>query len=1752
MSSVLRIVRGNELCDIDLRTISEKMKENRAVLLGSGEQCDCVIPFLKDRTLELTEHTEGWYLCEGGRRYLIQQDSRETIDAAERLWVTMFCLGKAGGSVRSYPLRGKTTVLGREEGCDILLTSRWVSRTHAVIEKRQNGFFIRDLNSKNGVSVNQHYVCEQQLQEGDLISILPYFFRLCGERLELEETLREPEKKQPLPVEEAEQKERPSGPEQRQNCRLKLVLVSKKELQTMWLPALAEGNFWFTADGNPHHTRHKLVSVSARDKKWYLNSEKAVLVGEQHQRIESACLTEKQFWVIEEEKQRYILIVEANNEKNNAYHKYRVANQTQLSIGRLSTNDICYDTPHVSKLHASLIRNGNVWQIRDQNSTNGVYVNRRLVRAEQLKAGDTVYIMGLCLIIGTDFIAINDRRENVSIRSDKLEKMTAPEYDAANPEERRELPEEDIFFNRLPRRREALNLPKIVFEAPPVSLSMTRVPMLLRYGGALLTGNVMSIITAALFPMMAQKYTERERKEYEKKRIERYTQYLQQKKREICLEQQREEYVLNRNNPPLNLQLERAGKQECLWERRKSDDDFLNLRIGWGNVPIMAEYDCPDKRLNLDDDPLEQQMYQLAQEKVYLKNVPIMASFAEEYVVGVLGERVKVLAFLQRLIMQLAIQYSFDEVKLVFLIEPDELEQLRFVRYLPHCWNDQRTYRFIATKAAEGYHLSEYLKGELERQEKKQDSLTKILKMRPYYFIFAFSKQIFDSVEVLKEIVQEEDNCGFTVLSIFDQLPKECSKIFQLSEKENRIQYLKQLERQDEFFQLDPIDERIAQRSIRSLFDLKLQVIAEQNSLPKMLSFLDMFGVGRVEDLNPLKRWSENDPVKSLTAPVGVGTDGSLFELDLHEKYHGPHGLVAGMTGSGKSEFIITYILSMAVNYHPDEVAFVLIDYKGGGLAGAFEDESRRIHLPHLVGTITNLDGAAIHRSLRSIQSELLRRQNLFNEAKRVTNEGTMDIYSYQKLYRKGVVSEPLPHLFVISDEFAELKAQQPDFMDQLISAARIGRSLGIHLILATQKPSGVVNEQIWSNTKFRVCLRVQERADSMDMLKRPEAAELEDTGRFYLQVGYNELFSLGQSAWCGAEYIPREHMSMRGEQSVSFVDTTGRTIVKTRIKRQENHSGMKQIVAIVQYLSDLARRNQIAPRKLWKDPLPKWITTDEIAASYSLHWGERVAVMMGLIDDPDNQSQYPLWIDLQQSQHLIIVGEAGSGKTTFLQTMLCSAAEHYSPEQVNFYIMDFSSHTLSAFSRMPHCGMVLQEEDEQAISRFFRMLKEIIAQRKRLFAEQEVSNYESYLRIAPLPLILVVIDNLSALSSIQRGDIYIELGSYLKESLGAGIRFVLTGSHLNDFPSKVRQNAGGRIALQMKDRFDYTEALNQKCAFVPSTGCGRGMCVYQERVLEYQAAICMDEQQEQKRIQRLRKLAGRIQEQYRDVPGAKRLEVISEDETYEAFCSDLPLGRLPIGYSVEQVRKIAVPFQQLYALSVYFGNPDGIAPVLDNFLTAAAREQMDVWIVRRKHGSLFSDSAAPKNGMYDLHLLDCTEENLNLLWKVLVEKITERKQLRDAYCREHQLSPQQENVMSRAAPYLRRHAEPILILFESFADFCKTADGDCLQIYPTLFTGGRGYHYYFISCFYPGDRAAVNTELLFQKYNPDQLLLLMGGQFDQQPLTNLPKEYAEIQNMSAYNRFLLQYQGKIHPMIMPCGTVQDVQRDPDELPLFS
>ena len=570
--------------------------------------------------------------------------------------------------------------------------------------------------------------------------------------------------------------------------------------------------------------------------------------------------------------------------------------------------------------------------------------------------------------------------------------------------------------------------------------------------------------------------------------------------------------------------------------------------------------------------------------------------------------------------------------------------------------------------------------------------------------------------------------------------------------------------RKDKAFALPFEREHIKDESIKFVAERLAPVYSEKIALSSQLTanitLFELLNIIAPEDLDLLSRWSKSNVQRSLAAPLGVDVKNNRVELDLHERAHGPHGLVAGTTGSGKSEIMQSYILSAAVNFHPYEVSFVLIDFKGGGMANQFE------RLPHMIGKITDIDSHEIDRSLLSIRAELEKRKRLFAEYE------VNHIDNYIRKYKSGEAITPLPHLILIVDEFAELKADQPEFMKELISTARVGRSLGIHLILATQKPAGQVNEQIWSNSRFKLCLKVATLEDSREVIKSPLAAEILEPGRAYLQVGNNEIFTLFQSAYSGASVVSDKSGGAR-EFVVSEVSFTGKRSIVYERKAERSDDGTKvtQLKAMVEYIHNYCERLSIARLpSICPPPLPDVIAyeppqtaavtaaaTDSAAATYTgiaaFATGTAAAtdaatgtaaatdkatgtaaaattIRAGIYDDPANQLQPEVTLNLSDG-NIMVIGSAQTGKTTLLQTMLRGIAESRSPGQVSVYILDFASKVLKIYETLNHVGGVMTDADDEKLKNFFKMMYEEIERRKEQFSQLGISSYAAYMEIA-------------------------------------------------------------------------------------------------------------------------------------------------------------------------------------------------------------------------------------------------------------------------------------------------------------------------------------------------------------------------------------------------------------------------------------
>ncbi len=1532
-----------------------------------------------------------------------------------------------------------------------------------------------------------------------------------------------------------------------------LTLFSEaNEMFELWLPKITEGFFKFS-----ENVEHRFLNISAKDGQWIASCQKPAFFMEVplSSSYETAVF-DGELLKINFEERIYLLFVEKILPERLAFHNYSILSDVEITIGGHPENDIYYRGPYVSRNHAIITYYKGRWMIRCLDRVYGLCVNRIMKTDTELRVGDVVYIMGLKIIIGQSFLAINNGLGTVTVSQRILQETSLSHEGYSHYYGHDSLEKSTQYFNRNPRKRIEVVEKVITVEGPPVSMSNNQIPLMLRMGGSMVTGgisalagNFITLISSVLFPFLSSKYTENQRQEYERLRVSKYTEYLEKKQIEITNAIRDERRILNLKYPIVNNAIEPNEIRVHLWERRPVDNDFMRIRLGTGIRPLSVQIDYPQRRFELESDVLEDKMYQLVEKPYHVDNAPIVLPLLDTYICGILGQRKQVIEYVTQMILQVALFHSYDEVKMVFLLDKVDLEQLDDVRYIPHVWDDQRTFRFIATNEAEAYAVGEYIKEQVIEDINGDKELNHILKKRPYYLIFALEKKIFDSHEVLKDIMRLDYNCGISVITAFDELPKETQKIITLtSTGENVCTTMGVDGGDDERFELDFVPQKKISEAFHKIANISLKKITQEQAMPKVITFLEMFKTGRIEQLNSIKRWQENNPVKSLATPVGVGEDGMDFVLDLHEKRQGPHGLVAGMTGSGKSEFIITYILSMAVNYHPNEVAFVLIDYKGGGLAGAFENPQAGIRLPHLVGTITNLDGASIQRSLMSIESELVRRQRIFNEVKDIVNEGTMDIYAYQKLYRAGTVSEPMPHLFIVSDEFAELKQQQPEFMEKLISAARIGRSLGVHLILATQKPSGVVNDQIRSNTKFRVCLRVQERSDSMDMLKRPEAAELTDTGRFYLQVGYNEYFALGQSAWCGAPYTQQDTVSIQRDDVIEFLDTIGHVIIKAKPAKKKIDTGEKQIVAIVKYLSDLAKMHGIQSRQLWQPELPKTLDLIQLNKENRIQENNSMSVCLGLLDDPENQKQFPMKIDFATCSNILIAGESGSGKTVVIQNILYILANQLSPKEFNFYVLDYSSRMMKLFKSLPHCGAILQEEDAGTLDEFFKLINSLVTERKQLFSELEVDNFEMARTQRDIPLILVVIDNITGLSLTKKGEAHnYLLQSYLKNSAIYGIKYIVSCSNLREISSRVRQEFGERISLHLRDKFDYSEMVGCKTSYYPPEIPGRGLYKFEERVHEFQSAILFGGMDDKTRIQQIKQNVAELCKKYNVKCQAQGLAVVQQDAEYKEFAAQFKQYRIPLGYSTNTGKPIALPLKQFSVLGLYFGNPQGKTPILRNFLYAAEQENMEVWIIKRLKDSVFDEEACGgicKSELSDADYLSCSTGDLRLLQNALISVTTQRKDILDNYYAERGIKFEPDNINEDTFSVLQESTKPILVLIESVADFCAGLNDLSMSSYCQLFSRMHKYNVYVLGCFEPDISTELSKKAIFSIFSENDMIFF-GGQINRQfiySISNAPGA----EKVLPYNVALMKYRQKAYPLIMPCGKIEQIKVDED------
>lgn len=1253
---------------------------------------------------------------------------------------------------------------------------------------------------------------------------------------------------------------------------MNLYLFDEKEIILFNLPNKIIGNFWIKDSDN-----RNIVNISARDNIWIISGGSNSKVYAEKNYVDECVLKLKHFYLIEKKSKKYILFVD--NVLDTSFSSYKAADNTNIKIGSNSSCDVYYKNEYAGDVHVALSYNSGYWVLK-KDIKFMTYLNNSLITRESLliKNGDVLNIFGLKIVFAFDMLFINNPLENLVINN-SLTAFTISSNDEIVEEEIVDQPmyNDDEYFFKSPRIRRTIEKLDINIDSPPNKVDEKGMPMIYTLGPMLTMGassvvNIYDtmgkvgsgektwssaapslIVSGAmlcsmlLWPFLMRLYEKKRKKDDENKRQLKYKAYILDKKKEL-----QNEYISQMQILEENLLSNETcydiivNKRRTLWERKIDQSDFLTVRVGKGQIPFDAKINYHTADFSMDDDNLIKMLDDLVGEYSVLNNVPIGYSFLDNNITAISGLFPKTLYFTYNCLLQLMAYHSYDNLKIVVFTNSINSARWNFIKDSLYSFSDDKSMRFFATDTEEMQNVSIYLDKMFQYRKSfvgNHNGEKMYTLFNSYYLVIVDDIASARKLGIIDDILEEKNNLGFSLVILenrLSKLPSQCTNFISIGDKSSgilkndgvsnlQIKFIDEIKNEYDMMKCSYI-----------LSNVPLYVENSDKMIPNVVTFLELFGVGQVEQLNSLNRWKNNDPTKTLKASVGLNENCDPFILDLHEKAHGPHGLIAGMTGSGKSEFIITYILSMAVNYSPEEVSFVLIDYKGGGLAGAFENKELGIKLPHVVGTITNLDKSEINRALASIDSELRRRQQKFNEVREATGESTIDIYKYQKMYRNGIVDEPMPHLIIVSDEFAELKAQQPDFMNDLISTARIGRSLGVHLILATQKPSGVVDAQIWSNSKFKVCLKVQDKSDSMEMIKRADAAELKNVGRFYLQVGYNEYFALGQSAWTGAKYYPSEEFKKQVDKNIYFIDNVGYVYksIDNNISKKNIKSSGEELSNVLRYIVNVADTMDLKIRQLWLEKISPNIYLRNLVKKYNyVKEKYNIDPIIGEFDDPNNQRQGVLSLPITKNGNTLIYGMPDSGRDEMLQSLVYSVIDTYTSEEVNLYLVDFGAETLMSFNDAPQVGDVVLSSDEEKLSNLIKLLLSEMNKRKKRFASYN-GNYLDYIKLSgkTVPNIIVVINVIEALTENSL-DLFDKLFVVIRDGSKYGINFVMTTTNQISVRFKIVQSCKQLLCLQLSNDNEYRDILGKTNGVVPAKYLGRGL-VKLDKVCEFQTAF--------------------------------------------------------------------------------------------------------------------------------------------------------------------------------------------------------------------------------------------------------------------------------------------------------------------------
>ncbi len=889
------------------------------------------------------------------------------------------------------------------------------------------------------------------------------------------------------------------------------------------------------------------------------------------------------------------------------------------------------------------------------------------------------------------------------------------------------------------------------------------------------------------------------------------------------------------------------------WERRRSHPDFLGVRLGTGEVPLSAglTLEADTGPLNDFDPVCLQAAQELQQRYASLRDQPIVVPLSQIGTTSVIGVPEARRALATHLLLQTVVLQSPNDVQVAVVRSDETAASWDWCKWLPHAQETQvldgdvPARRVAATVAAMSEALAPELEARLDRHSRARGEAS----AQTSHLVVVIDGQ---GLPAGQHLASPDPSVplaalGVHVVTLLDSQRVEPDAVDLRLEIDASGSVTST--HRDQPFRMDLAPQGIEHTIARQISALRLTVEDHgEDGLTDTVGLTEILGVPDPARLDLRRTWQPRALRDLLRVPIGIGTTGQSVMLDLKESAHGgmgPHGMVVGATGSGKSEMLRTMVSSLVIGHGPDRLALMLVDFKGGATFASMED------IPHIAGMITNLqdDLTLVDRMRDALYGEMQRRQEILKKAGNLPN-----VTAYQDRIDAGEDLEPLPHLLVIIDEFSELLTAKPDFAEMFVAIGRIGRSIGVHLLLATQKLEMGKIRGLESHLSYRISLRTFSEAESRDAIGVPDAFHLPpEPGSGYLKVD-TTVFDRFKAALVSQPYVPPSDGPKTSVPVVPYVAVNGLGAwlaeQAAAAEQLEAEAAVADVSASDPSVLDvictqIEGAGRPAVRPVWLDPLPTHLALGELVPMDTTHPVTTCKAVLGRVDDPKNQAQFPLeWDFTGGGANLVITGSPQTGKSTLLRSMILSMSTTYRPGDVAFYCIDYGGGSLSSLQDVPHVASVTSRVDPERIRRTVNDVRSTLDRRESMFRDHGFESMAAFRRARangdvddtePGDVFLIV-DGWGTFRD-EYDDLDYTIADIAARGTNFGVHVVVTVTQAMQVRMRMQGSMGGRLELRLNDAYD-SEFERSMMEQIPKDAVGRGITGTRKAATIFQTAL--------------------------------------------------------------------------------------------------------------------------------------------------------------------------------------------------------------------------------------------------------------------------------------------------------------------------